>query len=36
MMELSRQEAINQMVENNLGVGMAGRKTVAERYAKGG
>lgn len=29
-MELSRQEAINQMVENNLGVGMAGAKSVAK------
>lgn len=28
-MELSRQEAINKMVENNLGVGMAGAKSVA-------
>jgi len=30
VMELSRQEAINQMVENNLGVGIAGAKTVAK------
>ena len=30
IMELSRQEAINQMVENNLGVGIAGAKTVAK------
>ncbi len=30
MMELSRQEAINQMVENNMGVGIAGAKTVAK------
>jgi DNA-binding transcriptional LysR family regulator len=30
-MELSRQEAINQMVENDLGVGMAGAKSVAKR-----
>lgn len=30
VMELSRQEAINQMVENNLGVGIAGAKTIAE------
>ncbi len=29
VMELSRQEAINQMVENNLGVGIAGAKTVS-------
>jgi DNA-binding transcriptional LysR family regulator len=29
VMELSRQEAINQMVENNMGVGIAGAKTVA-------
>lgn len=29
MMELSRQEAINQMVENGMGVGIAGAKTVA-------
>lgn len=28
-MELSRQEAVNRMVENNLGVGMAGAKSVA-------
>ena len=30
VMELSRQEAINQMVENNLGVGIAGAKTIAD------
>ena len=30
VMELSRQEAVNQMVENNLGVGTAGAKTIAE------
>ena len=29
IMELSRQETINQMVENNLGVGTAGAKTIA-------
>ena len=29
-MELSRQEAITKMVENNLGVGMAGAKSVAQ------
>lgn len=29
VMELSRQEAINQMVENNMGVGIAGSKTVS-------
>ena len=34
-MELSRQEAINQMVENNLGVGMAGAKTVAKEIREG-
>ena len=32
-MELSRQEAITQMVEQNLGVGMAGGKTVAPHSA---
>ncbi|MDQ6788370.1 MAG: LysR family transcriptional regulator, partial [Acidobacteriota bacterium] len=35
MMELSRQEAINQMVENNMGVGIAGAKTVAKEIADG-
>lgn len=35
VMELSRQEAINQMVENNLGVGMAGAKTVAREIREG-
>ena len=35
MMELSRQEAINQMVENNMGVGIAGAKTVAKEIAAG-
>ena len=35
MMELSRQEAINQMVENNMGVGIAGAKTVAPEIAAG-
>lgn len=34
-MELSRQEAINQMVENNMGVGIAGAKTVAEEIRGG-
>ncbi len=34
-MELSRQEAINQMVENNLGVGIAGAKTIAEEIREG-
>ena len=29
VMELSRQEAINQMVENNMGVGIAGVKVIA-------
>jgi DNA-binding transcriptional LysR family regulator len=29
-MELSRQEAINQMVENGMGVGIAGAKTVSK------
>ena len=31
VMELSRQEAINKMVENNMGVGIAGAKAVAQR-----
>ncbi len=35
MMELSRQEAINKMVENNMGVGIAGAKTVASEIAAG-
>ena len=35
IMELSRQEAINQMVENNLGVGTAGAKTIAEEIREG-
>lgn len=34
-MELSRQEAINQMVENNLGVGTAGAKTIADEIREG-
>ncbi|MEP7076479.1 MAG: LysR family transcriptional regulator [Acidobacteriota bacterium] len=34
-MELSRQEAINQMVENNLGVGIAGAKNVAKEIREG-
>ena len=29
VMELNRQEAINQMVENNMGVGIAGAKSIA-------
>lgn len=35
VMELSRQEAINQMVENNLGVGTAGAKTIAVEIRQG-
>jgi len=35
IMELSRQETINQMVENNLGVGTAGAKTIAQDIAEG-
>jgi DNA-binding transcriptional LysR family regulator len=35
IMELSRQEAINQMVENNLGVGTAGAKTIADEVREG-
>ncbi|HEX8289687.1 MAG TPA: LysR family transcriptional regulator [Pyrinomonadaceae bacterium] len=35
VMELSRQEAINQMVENNMGVGIAGAKTVAKEIKAG-
>lgn len=34
-MELSRQEAINMMVENNLGVGMTGAKSVAKEIRDG-
>ena len=34
-MELSRQEAINQMVANGLGVGMAGAKSVARDIREG-
>jgi len=34
-MELSRQEAINRMVENNLGVGIAGAKTVSKDIREG-
>jgi DNA-binding transcriptional LysR family regulator len=34
-MELSRQEAINEMVENNLGVGIAGAKAVAREIREG-
>ena len=34
-MELSRQEAINQMVENNMGVGIAGAKNVAREIREG-
>jgi DNA-binding transcriptional LysR family regulator len=35
VMELSRQEAINKMVENNMGVGISGTKYVAEEIAEG-
>jgi DNA-binding transcriptional LysR family regulator len=35
LMELSRQEAINQMVENGLGVGTAGAKTIADEIREG-
>lgn len=35
VMELSRQEAINQMVENRLGVGIAGAKTVSREIRDG-
>ncbi|MDQ3131868.1 MAG: LysR family transcriptional regulator [Acidobacteriota bacterium] len=35
VMELSRQEAINQMVENNMGVGIAGVKTVSAEIKAG-
>ncbi len=34
-MELSRQEAVNKMVENRLGVGMAGAKSVAKEIRDG-
>lgn len=34
-MELSRQEAVNNMVENGLGVGMAGAKSVAKEIRAG-
>ncbi len=35
VMELSRQSAINRMVENNMGVGIAGVKTVANEVREG-
>jgi len=35
IMELSRQEAVNEMVENGLGVGTAGAKTIAEEIRQG-
>lgn len=35
IMELSRQEAINEMVANDLGVGMTGAKSVAKEIAEG-
>ncbi|MEJ7624325.1 MAG: LysR family transcriptional regulator [Pyrinomonadaceae bacterium] len=35
VMELSRQETINQMVENGLGVGTAGAKTIADEVREG-
>ncbi len=35
MMELSRQEAINKMVENKMGVGIAGAKTVSDEVREG-
>ncbi len=35
MMELSRQTAINRMVENQMGVGIAGAKTVAREVREG-
>jgi LysR family transcriptional regulator, low CO2-responsive transcriptional regulator len=35
IMELSRQEAVNQMVENGLGVGTAGAKTIADEIREG-
>jgi len=34
VMELSRQEAINKMVENQMGVGIAGAKTVAKELSE--
>ena len=33
VMELSRQEAINQMVENRMGIGLAGAKAITEEVA---
>jgi DNA-binding transcriptional LysR family regulator len=35
VMELSRQEAINQMVENDMGIGIAGAKTVSKEIGDG-
>ncbi len=35
VMELSRQEAVNRMVEANLGVGTAGAKTIADEIREG-
>ena len=35
VMELSRQEAINKMVENGMGVGISGRKYVVNEIAEG-
>lgn len=35
IMELSRQDAVNQMVENGLGVGTAGAKTIADEIREG-
>jgi len=35
VMELSRQEAINKMVENKMGVGIAGAKSSSKEVAKG-
>jgi len=35
IMELSRQEAVNEMVENGLGVGTAGAKMIAEEIRQG-
>ncbi|MCX7640499.1 MAG: LysR family transcriptional regulator [Pyrinomonadaceae bacterium] len=35
IMELSRQSAINRMVEKNMGVGIAGAKSVAKEVAEG-
>ncbi|MBV9242967.1 MAG: LysR family transcriptional regulator [Acidobacteria bacterium] len=35
IMELSRQEAVNEMVENDLGVGTAGAKTIANEIREG-